>query len=108
MTERRSVHISTGFFKDAQVEPRYPAYDPESDPQLGDGVWRPWIKSEDELGDLSEEDRQAYLQAAEDKFNHVDESERRKLNLAKESASLKVKQDEEKLACKTSKFSYLG
>ena len=90
------------------MEPRYPAYDPESDPQLGDGVWRPWIKSEDELGDLSEEDREAYLQAAEDKFNHVDESERRKLNLAKESASLKVKQDEEKLARKISEFSYLG
>ena len=81
------------YFKDEQVQPRYPAYDPESDPQLGDGVWRPWIKSEDELGDLSQEEREAYLQVAEDKFNLVDESERRKLNLAKESANLKAEQE---------------
>lgn len=80
-------------YYDVQVAPRYPAYDPESDPQLGDGVWRPWIKSEDELGDFSIAEKEAYLQIAHDKFNHVDDSERRKLNLAKESASLKAEQD---------------
>ena len=48
-------------FQDQQVAPRYPGYDPKADPALGDGNWRPWRKSEDELQDLSVEERDAYM-----------------------------------------------
>ena len=76
-------------FKDAQVEPRYPAYDPSSDPDLFGGVWKPWRKSEDELDHLNATAKAEYIQETANLFNHVDESERRKLNLAKSTAELK-------------------
>ena len=53
------------------MPPRYPAFDSAADPALGDGVWRPWIKSEDELKHLSENDREAYLQDTQNKFTAV-------------------------------------
>ena len=35
--------------QDEQVEPHFMPSDPESNPQLGDGVWRPWVTVADEV-----------------------------------------------------------
>merc|ERR1712003_179245 len=82
-------------YYDQQVAPRYPGYDPKADPALGDGNWRPWRKSEDELQDLSVEERDAYMNETHALFTHIDTSERRKLALAKQAAEQQLERIDE-------------
>lgn len=66
------------------MPPRYPAFDPAADPALTDGVWRPWIKTREELenSDWSEEDQENYLRETDAKFNEIMNGERLRITLA--------------------------